>query len=1659
MPAPKQPSSAPTAQRRLRPRLRLRLRLPTPRPADRAPGKTANPAPPAPAQAPPAARFRPVNPGFASVFSKNGCRGRFIMSEVGAADRSRLLRSKRTELRYINSVTYIDRMRAEPRIDACHLHIANLGSGIVTSRKRKLREFFAVCDTEGPLPQLTGLNLDAPPATPAEERFLDVSDILKDRLFDESNLPTRRQLRSNTLKQKSKSPSRKPSPDGRTITTTRKAKASRDGSRVRKSRASTPGARSDGGRTTPVVEIDSSAKALAEMQTPMERSASKGSQTELPAESSVVLDEIVEETFEEAKQPQPEMPDTVMSPKDLESDRIRDVLESGPNSPGVDPRKAMPISTDDSAQLLAPVNGITPLDPNHKAVTAHLPPKEVQERRLNDAEKARHEKEKARARLAINVSPDGARPPELLSSPGSTVGAQSATTPALHDASTDTSPDNESSRYDVDRLEKAEEPQTPPELKPTAKEVAEKEEHDRILDAQIEIARADILASSPTAADNQLRMEEHAASLNAADEQRDEALGDAEPVVAHETTDMLTKDAAEVVRDVVEDTAPAADTPADVDVVMSGVEVPSGEPNEPEAKQPEAKEPEVPDSDAASQMPAEAIEVDATTVKDSFESSEAIESKTSTSPAAPEQIETVEKPVVDSNIPSDTLPTSMPRKASSTPSATPTVERMTTRVSSGAMRHKSVSEILGEIPRPNTASISGRSLAKGATDSALTEYSTSPSRSSTPQSPGARIRTLIDKAKERERSKLSTVTFSRRPLKPGSNDTALMPAGSQAAKAPKEDYLKPLFIATATTDKRGIPALDSLLGSAHKTITTSNAYVPILESQTTKVLKRIYNLQSSNKWSLRQPKRTIEPNRPTTHWDVLLQEAKWMRTDFREERKWKMTVASNLASACAEWVSASPEDRLFLQVKAAPPTELPLPEDTSKDTERGNSSSQDASRLTPDLIHSGENDSSLDDFDEEPRLDLMETVNPTAIFGLQDDDVVFALRRSPMADKLLEELPMYGAPLVVPQSELPTSDLDPDRFWRRPALPLSKYVEGRMELKSEPPPKKRSRFEYDDEEDDDDEVVFGQPGHKRPILPPEQTDVALFNPEHKHILDRMHSLHQFRPPSEFPMPLQSFFETRVASQWTWDEDNELQTLVREYSYNWSLISSMLTSKSMFSSGAERRTPWECFERWIHLEGLPPDMQKTHYFRAYTTRIEAANRNVTAQAQAHAQATAPQAGANGQIQPPPKRRTTGSVRVERRRNQKHLTLVDAMRKLAKKRETSIQKQAQAAGMAALRKANENNHTPQRGPIHTPQDFSRIKHEREEQLRERMMLMQQRQEAQKRAQRNAAQNPQQGGIPPGGPQARGMPSAGGPMAPNGTPNVPGQNLTVPGQNRQPRPMPQMGQPMPNGLRVPQLPMNGMSPSPMQAMQGQMPMPNPAVSVGLINQAARTAEEQRAMIQMQQQGKLPGQSPQIHNSPPRMNGMPQPGFQMQNMMAFNANANGIPTPPINGVVPSSNQGHGQAGSPRIGQQHPHSQESQNTHIARLEAHFKKQYPNATQDQIMALMTDALKRNVQSKQGLAQSAMNAAAGAGTPMGGMNGQGPRMPVGVESSPQLYAQMLRQQQENQQKAEQARQAANIMAVAQAQSGGVTSNGQQGQGHAHRNSSGSVQSSK
>jgi chromatin modification-related protein VID21 len=540
----------------------------------------------------------------------------------------------------------------------------------------------------------------------------------------------------------------------------------------------------------------------------------------------------------------------------------------------------------------------------------------------------------------------------------------------------------------------------------------------------------------------------------------------------------------------------------------------------------------------------------------------------------------------------------------------------------------------------------------------------------------ARIKQRIDREKDRVR--LSTVVFPQKQAEKQESLDLVSQHGGQliAGLTDEQDYLLTLFQNKAYSPPRS-SNISTLLGSAHKTLSTSNHFLEYQEQMDCRTLRRIYSLQNANRWPLRQMKRSVEPQRQGTHWDVLLDHMKWLRTDFREERKWKIAAAKSCADWCAEFINSGSEQRAQLRVNAKIPcSRQPEIAETKEPCTETTNAPEDllpASQPTPELVPSAEDESGSEGFAEELRTDLKDMVAPAAMFSLGSDEFTFSLDFTPTSEKLLDELPIYSPMGISPETCLPNFRFQPDTDWNMEILPVSKYATGRISFSDDLPPQKRSRY--------DSFQNSNPPETENEDVSPDQTNVALFRPENKHIRDRIHPGHSFRPPTEHPMPSVGFFESRNSSQWTVMEDDELRRLVKDYSYNWSLISNCLSSSSMFPSAAERRTPWECFERWISLEGLPADMSKTQYFRAYHQRLEAAQRAVMAQQAAQQQQLQQQAaqqqgtGNTGQTQPFIRKRTTQPMRVERRRTSRHLALLEAMRKLAKKRETTLQKQQQ------------------------------------------------------------------------------------------------------------------------------------------------------------------------------------------------------------------------------------------------------------------------------------------------------------------------------------------------------------------------------------------------
>ncbi|KIW94498.1 uncharacterized protein Z519_04474 [Cladophialophora bantiana CBS 173.52] len=805
-----------------------------------------------------------------------------------------------------------------------------------------------------------------------------------------------------------------------------------------------------------------------------------------------------------------------------------------------------------------------------------------------------------------------------------------------------------------------------------------------------------------------------------------------------------------------------------------------------------------------------------------------------------------------------------------TPSSQEPAKRAT-RISSGVLQKKSVSEILGETPKTATplaespSSVTNRDAFGG----------------TTPQGrAGDRDR------RDKERSRLSTVVFAK-PQKPAGDEenlelTRVGDGEAQRTGPGERDYLYTLFENKAHSMSRQT-TMAYLIQNAHKTLSTSDHLIEYELSAECRILKRLYQLQEKQRWPLRQYKRADEAPRPTSHRDFLLDHMKWMRTDFREERKWKLAAARGLAECCAEWVASSPEDRKRLQVQVRPPKVLPKPAESHDVAMEDGPGPTLSSHPTPDLVPSNEDDSASDDIVDPREVQLSSA--PAAIFSLGASDFNFAVDKTPALDKLLNELPLYEPSIVELDSS--TSNLGErlDAKWKTDIVPVSRWATEKLSVKEYEPPIKRSRYEYEPE-----------PSTKKKSepLPPEETNVALFMPENKAIRDRIHPGHSFRPPSEHPMPTQAFFETRSSSQWTPAEDDELKKLVKDYSYNWSLISSCLTPPSLYTSGADRRTPWECFERWIGLEGLPADMSKTAYFKTYSGRIEAAGRHVAAQIE-EAQR---RAGANIQISA--RKRTTQPVRVERKRTQRHLSMLDVIRKLAKRRETALEKQQHQADLAVMRKANDSSMP--KPSYKTPAEFSQLKQEREQKYAERQeiyrqqLIAHQRATAQQQRSQNGQPNGLPNGMPPAGPRMR-APSAGG------IPGLPNGNMQIPnGHPRHPAMMAGMqgNMQLPPGMMAPKI-----TPQMQAQMQAQLAARGGVTSpqeMRILQEATRAQQEQ-LLRQAQQAQNGPHSSPNNpHAALANGQGMNNAAYRAA-MAAATANGNGSPSRHMNGSSPRPN------------------------------------------------------------------------------------------------------------------------------------------------------------
>lgn len=493
--------------------------------------------------------------------------------------------------------------------------------------------------------------------------------------------------------------------------------------------------------------------------------------------------------------------------------------------------------------------------------------------------------------------------------------------------------------------------------------------------------------------------------------------------------------------------------------------------------------------------------------------------------------------------------------------------------------------------------------------------------------------------------------------------------------------------------------LSKLIPSAHKTLTTDSYHLALLEGKLAVAHARIEELKRAGKWGPRQPKRFQDPVRRKTHWDHVLDEMEWMSTDFREERKFKQAMACEMAFAVLEYHKYGKE---ACCIKTKPIKFLPEQKEETgeKEEEESEESKMDVDTSVPppsinpvEVSNVTAADSvtvaDYDTFLSQPKLSKEETTTddepeePTT----DGEDVAGEVAKNPAAPKLPESSPfkLYASvdkldPLSkalfdnLPVSAPPASAVNALQVPYSDPLDNSKLAPI-THLLAGPP-----------ESDDEWWSVCLEDSPANEDTPPlrSNTRSTLFNSEtmRRHVVIKA------------PQPPQTkYLDFRTPTMWLLADDSQLLRLVKEYSYNWDIVSAhMLPQKTYgFTANIERRTSWQCFERWFQLN---PTFSLSDLRGPYA---QAAQQWMAAAAKAQAQSKrriSPLGVSNESIQ-------------RGHRKLRWASMFDGIRKSMRKRETTPRPNPQPPRKSQLSESNKKD-------IASPLDLCKMKFEQDKNL---------------------------------------------------------------------------------------------------------------------------------------------------------------------------------------------------------------------------------------------------------------------------------------------------------------------------------------------------------
>lgn len=607
--------------------------------------------------------------------------------------------------------------------------------------------------------------------------------------------------------------------------------------------------------------------------------------------------------------------------------------------------------------------------------------------------------------------------------------------------------------------------------------------------------------------------------------------------------------------------------------------------------------------------------------------------------------------------------------------------RMVTRVSSGAIRHKSVGELLGETPK------------------------STPSRTTEAPRDPATIESLAAGFGQ-------TITIPKTPNPPPPRTRGAIFQDPNLTTPPPSEDLDKLKAAAE------IYALDHLVSKAHKSVTSADWTKGYNDKLTIAIVNRINELKEQGLWSLRQPEKQKAPSRANSHWDYLLKEMEWMSTNFYEDRKFMMKGAWVLAQAVKEYHDAEDNQSLLHKWprRSRAPTkhleeEAEADEDVLMVNHRGSASpismdvdaqpqlekpvvNGDAEQGEAMLIDEVKKESAEDEVLPTPSPSACEIEDPSAIFTLSQDSIYAPVNELPKQDgSSFPQLPIYGPPTLTDE---PYSN-EVDNY---PIVPISKFCLQRhvVEVKNWEPRLKTYRElprEYPDEA-----TEIGKEVQVEAIPSFAPAGGILLAPTLLMLLD----VHRRRMNTIFirPPPPPNHWTDQKTSPWTPDEERQLLQLAKDSAYNFDLVASAMAFGASSVSDTEKRSAWECFEKFRAIYPDPNNIAVVGQNKNIAlSRLEKAQRLSVSQASRNKP--------NMIVRQP---------RLDVRRH-RYLNLFDAMRKSAKNREKQkaqgiflfLNMMLTKLDKPPVKKQKDNMPSKTNAPTPTPLDLAKLKAEKD------------------------------------------------------------------------------------------------------------------------------------------------------------------------------------------------------------------------------------------------------------------------------------------------------------------------------------------------------------